>query len=65
MASVFFAVLLALVMRSMQLGSYDNMVKNAVSFYSGYLQVQKLGYWDDKSINKTFDYTKELENKNR
>jgi ABC-type lipoprotein release transport system permease subunit len=62
-ASVFFAVLLALAMRSMQLGSYDNMVKNAVSFYSGYLQVQKTGYWEDKSINKTFEYSKSLETK--
>lgn len=60
-ASVFFAVLLALVMRSMQLGSYDNMVQNAVSFYTGYIQVHKTGYWEDKSINETFAYTSEVE----
>ena len=60
-ASVFFAVLLALVMRSMQLGSYDNMVKNAVSFYTGYIQVHKAGYWEDKSINETFEFTQYVE----
>lgn len=62
-ASVFFAVVLALVMRSMQLGSYDNMVKNAVSFYTGYIQVHEKGYWEDKSINKTFSFTEDLKNK--
>ncbi|MDZ7744057.1 MAG: FtsX-like permease family protein [Bacteroidota bacterium] len=60
-ASVFFAVLLALVMRSMQLGSYDNMIKNAVSFYTGYIQVHEKGYWEDKSINLTFEYTENVE----
>lgn len=59
-ASVFFAVVLALVMRSMQLGSYDNMVKNAVSFYTGYIQIHEDGYWEDKSINKTFSFTDAL-----
>lgn len=62
-ASVFFALILALVMRSMQLGTYDNMVKNAVSFYTGYIQIHKKGYWEDKSINNTFSYTSRLENK--
>ncbi len=60
-ASVFFAVLLALVMRSMQLGTYENMVKNAVSFYTGYIQVHKTGYWEDKSINETFEFTQAVE----
>ncbi len=61
MASVFFAVILALVMRSMQLGTYQNMIKNAVSFYTGYIQIHKTGYWDDKSINNTFAYNSEVE----
>lgn len=51
-SSIFFAVLLALFMRSMQLGSYENMIRNAVELYSGYIQVHRDGYWEDKSINK-------------
>lgn len=60
-ASVFFAVIFALVTRSMQLGTYANMIRNAVSFYTGYLQVHEKGYWEDKSINNTFKYTETLE----
>lgn len=52
LSSIFFAVLLALFMRSMQLGSYENMIRNSVEFYSGYIQIHKKGYWEDKSINK-------------
>jgi ABC-type lipoprotein release transport system permease subunit len=61
MASVFFAVFLALLMRSMQIGSYDNMIENTVRNSTGYLQVQAPGYWDDKTINNTFESSPELE----
>jgi ABC-type lipoprotein release transport system permease subunit len=50
-ASVFFAVLLALMMRSMQLGSYDMMESTVIKNSTGYIQVHKQGYWDDKTIN--------------
>jgi len=59
-ASVFFAIFLALLMRAFQLGSYDLMVYNIVHAYSGYFQVHSTGYWDDKIINNTFEYTPEL-----
>ena len=61
-ASVFFAIFLALLMRAFQLGSYELMVYNVVHAYSGYFQVHAQGYWDDKIINNTFDYTRELGN---
>ena len=54
MSSVFFAVFLALMMRSMQLGTYDSMERNTIKNTTGYIQVHKLGYWDDKTINNTF-----------
>ena len=38
-SSIIFAVLLACVMRSMQLGSYERMIDNAVRFYLGFIQV--------------------------
>lgn len=53
-ASVFFAVFLALVMRSMQLGSYDSMERSVIKNTTGYIQVHQEGYWDDKTINNIF-----------
>lgn len=54
--SITFAVLLACVMRSMQLGSYDRMIENSVRFYTGYIQIHKSGYWADKVIDNSFEY---------
>ena len=60
-ASIFFAVFFALVMRSIQLGSYDHMYKNAIESYSGYIQVQHPDFWDEKTVDNTFSYDPELE----
>lgn len=60
MSSIFFAVLLALFMRSMQKGSYENMIRNSVELYSGYIQIHRQGYWEDKSINNMFEVTDSL-----
>ena len=55
MASIFFAVFLALTMRSMQLGSYDSIIDSVVNNYVGHIQIHKKGYWDDKTIDNVFD----------
>jgi len=60
MASIAFAVLLACIMRSMQLGSYERMVENAARFYTGYVQIHQKGYWDDKIIDNVFEYDEQL-----
>jgi len=60
-ASIFFAVFFALVMRSLQLGSYDHMYKNAIESYSGYIQVQHKDFWDEKIVDNTFAYDQQLE----
>ncbi|HUX54453.1 MAG TPA: ABC transporter permease [Williamwhitmania sp.] len=52
--SVFFAILLALVMRSMQLGSYGYMIDSVVHSYTGHIQVHAKGYWDDKTLDNSF-----------
>lgn len=52
--TLFLAVILAVVTRSMQNGTYDSMIANVVSFYYGYLQVHHQGYWDEKSLENTF-----------
>ena len=53
-AAIFIAVFLAIIMRSLQFGMYDNMIKNVVGSFSGYIQVHSKGYWDDKNINNSF-----------
>ena len=60
-ASIFFAVLFALVMRSLQLGSYDHMYKNAIESYTGYIQVQHKDFWDEKIVDNTFPYDEQVE----
>lgn len=60
-SSIFFAVLLALFMRSMQKGSYENMIRNSVELYSGYIQIHRKGYWQDKSINNMLAVTDSLQ----
>ena len=53
-ASIFFAVILATLMFSLLQGVYVNMIRNVVSFSTGYLQVHEKGYWEDKSIERVF-----------
>ena len=55
-ASVLFAVFFAILMRSMQLGTYANYINNYVKSYTGYIQVHKKGYWEDKDFNKSMTY---------
>ena len=60
-ASVFFAVFFALIMRSLQLGTYDHMFRNAIESYTGYLQIQHEDFWDNKIVDNTFEYSPDLE----
>ena len=52
-ASVFFAVILALLMRSMQTGYYDYSIDASVRMYTGYIQVHGKGYWEKKSLDES------------
>jgi ABC-type lipoprotein release transport system permease subunit len=61
-ASIFFAIFFALIMRGFQLGSYSNMIDNAVRLYSGHIQIHADGYWENKSINNTLVSKDELIN---
>ncbi len=63
MTSIILAACMAMFTRSMQKGSYQNMISNAVKLSTGYFQIQAKGYWENKSINKTFLNTPELLNK--
>lgn len=59
-ASIFFAVFFALLMRSIQLGSYERMFKNVIESYTGYLQVQHRDYFDEPEINNSFELSSSL-----
>jgi putative ABC transport system permease protein len=53
-ASILFAMVIALAMRSLQLGFYRHAINNVVSFYTGYLQVQAPEFNDTQSIDQSF-----------
>jgi ABC-type lipoprotein release transport system permease subunit len=55
-ASVFFALWLSLIMRSMQVGSYGHMADGIVEAYTGSIQVHRQGYWNDRTLDNTFEY---------
>ncbi len=52
-ASVFFAVILALLMRSMQTGYYDYMIDSSVRMYTGYIQIQGKDYLEKRSLEES------------
>ena len=54
-SSIAFAVMLAIIMGALQKGVFDNLIRNVVSFYSGYLQVHRAGYWDERVIEESFE----------
>ncbi len=58
--AVVFAAMLAIAMRGIQIGTYQANIKHAVSLFSGYLQVQKVGYLDNPSLQKSFRFDDNL-----
>jgi len=50
MASISSAVLLSVTLVSLQRGIFDNLIRNVVSFYTGYIQVHGKGYWSDQTL---------------
>jgi ABC-type lipoprotein release transport system permease subunit len=59
-ASVFFAVFFALLMRSLQLGSYDHMFRNVIESYTGYIQIQNEDFRENSTVDNTFSFTSEI-----
>lgn len=62
-SAIFFAVILSTLAASLKQGVFDNLVKNVVSFYTGYIQVHKLGYQDEQILDNGFQKSALLENK--
>ncbi len=58
--AIAFATFSAIAMRGMQLGTYDENIKNAVEQFTGYLQIQPKDYQKNPSLNKTIQLSAEL-----
>lgn len=54
LSSVAFALFFAILMRSMQLGTYDLAYSSVINATTGYLQWQGEGYWDKQSLERSF-----------
>jgi ABC-type lipoprotein release transport system permease subunit len=63
MASITFALVLAVVMQSFQKGVFDNLIINVVGYYSGYIQIHSKGYWDEPVLDNCFSFNDSLSNK--
>lgn len=60
LASIFFAVILSLLTRSMQHGSYDTMIASYTRIYTGHVRVQAEEFWDKPSLDKSIPYDESL-----
>ncbi|GAA3954879.1 FtsX-like permease family protein [Chitinophaga oryziterrae] len=61
MAAIFFAVILSVTASSLKDGIFSNLVKNVVSFYTGYVQVHKKGFWDEQILDNSFKSSSKVE----
>jgi ABC-type lipoprotein release transport system permease subunit len=55
MAAIFFAVILSVLTSSLRAGIFENLVKNVVSFYTGYIQVHRQGYQEEQILDNSFE----------
>lgn len=62
-AAIFFAVILSVTASSLKTGIFNNLVKNVVSFYTGYIQVHKKGYQDEQILDNSFIASSSTEQK--
>ena len=59
-ASVFFAVVLSVLLTSIQRGAMQTLVKGIVGFYSSYIQVHKKGYFDEQTLDNVMELNDSL-----
>lgn len=60
MASMMFAVVFVVLMRSFQIGTYDTMTNAVVNMYTGPVQIHAKGFWNDQSLDNSFVPPSEL-----
>ena len=60
-SAIFFAVVFSVVANSLWKGTFGSMIQNLVGYYSGYIQVQGSGYWDEQVLDNSLLLTDSLE----
>ena len=55
-SSIAFAVMFCGFMGAIQEGSWDKMIDNIVTSYTGNIQIHQKGYWENPSINDLITY---------
>ena len=61
MSAVIFAIMLSIIQRGMQYGTYAETIRTAVRASTGYLQIQKEGYNKSPTLQKSFVMTPQIE----
>lgn len=59
-SSIFFAVIFAILMRVTVVGIFDKLINDTVRMSSGFLQIHHRGYWENKSVDSTFEENPKL-----
>lgn len=62
-ASVSFALFFAIVLRSLQLGTYERAYAGVINSTTGYLQVHQKGYWEQQTLEYSLVLTDSLHQK--
>ena len=60
MSSVIFAIMLSIIQRGMQYGTYAETIRTAVRASTGYLQIQKEGYNKSPTLQRSFVMTPQI-----
>ena len=60
--SIFAALFLIILMRALQIGFYDKIIKTVVESYAGYVEVHAEGYWDNQSLDNSMEVNQKLIN---
>ena len=60
MGSVFFAVILVLFVRSMQIGTYDHIITNTLQIYTGFIQIQGRQFQETRSLDNSMVFEDEM-----
>ncbi len=58
--AVAFAAMLSIAMRGIQLGTYEVNIRTAVNMFPSYLQIQRIGFQDNPSLQRSFSYDETL-----
>lgn len=58
--SIAFALMFSILMKSLQEGTFNHLIKNVVGYYSGYIQIHKKGYWEEQIMDNSFEFNDSL-----